>query len=252
MAEELQGNPPNTAIDPTTAAQFAEPPPAAPPPAPASAPAPAPTTTPFQIGEQEFQLPADLADALRSELPAVQELQDQLRQSTTELDQMRTILTRLQGVFQPEAPAQPDFSTQLLTDPANAKQTLVREIVTALSARDTAKQQKETFWTTFVTEHEDLKGFEDLAQSVMADHPDLYQAANTEENRKKLAELTRTKALGIAERFGQGRTTNLRVVEGGGRARQAAPAVTESEPQNPTSIGELIRQRRAARRKAAQ
>lgn len=211
---------------------------------PVRQPAPSPTEA-VEIGGQTFHLTPEAAEALRAELGSVSSVRDELETTRGELDQMRGTWDRLQRVFQPE-PQQDDLNTQYYVDPAGAMQNQLAPV-----HQELAQLRRERFFASFYKEYPELDGMDDVVDAVLYANPDLARSGNNTENRKQLAEIIRTRASAIAQKFGGGGAVPpLRVVESGDRARRgAAPPAPEAPPQ-PTTLSSILQGRREARRQA--
>lgn len=143
-----------------------------------------------------------------------------------------------------------DWETLMFADPKAAVRKIEDRAVQRAERKlrgEYQKDQSETkFWDEFYRAHADLQQDDDLVQLTLnknlADLADLpVSQAMT-----KLADLTRQRILGYSG--GKGRPKSRAVAEGSSPPSARRPA---TELQRPTTLSDIIRNRKAARQKAA-
>ena len=76
-----------------------------------------------RVGDRDFQVPSEVAQAWRDEMRQMSGLRDEFQATRQELESMRGVHDGLRRVFAPESQG-PDLATQIYTDPNAAFQQL--------------------------------------------------------------------------------------------------------------------------------
>jgi hypothetical protein len=157
----------------------------------------------------------------------------------------------------PEPPpaAEPDWDKLIFDKPAETLKLYGDKIKREVTQELTKRYQTETgyreFWSDFYQKNPDLSNDSDLVQTTMNKHLAELADLTVPQASARLAELTRTRILGYAGMNGRKpapRSNGRTAIEG------AAPPVakpnTPVTPKGPTTLGDLLRNRRANRSRA--
>lgn len=194
--------------------------------------------------------------------PPPQGRKDRFAEMEAELARLRSENDLIKKAIPPREPARaepaepeaPDWDELLFSDPKEALrlhgEMVADKVTRQLRNEYTTNQGTEKFWNEFYKEHDDLVEDKELVQFILSTKFDEIGGMPVEQAKKTLADLTRTQIMGYARRSGQGRRGRA-VVEGATppspppKARQNAEGAN-----NVTTLGDVIRARRAKRRAA--
>jgi len=216
-------------------------------------------TRPVRIGAKEFDLPVEIAEAI-AERERVYE--QGIQKQGQELGELRRVVrqwedtqARLRQAITPQSASDgPNLGTQLFVDPDAALARFKTQILGEVQAAQMLQRQQEEFWQGFYASNPDLSREDDhvLVEALVQRHFRDLAPLDPSEARKKLGDLARTYLVNALKRHrpaDESATAPLRTVaESAGGARTPKPS---QEKEGPTSLGDLIRQRRATRARPA-
>lgn len=146
---------------------------------------------------------------------------------------------------EPPAPDPEPIEQLLFTEPKRAVEKLRQQVRAEIEASLTQKynqdQNTQKFWTQFDTQYPDLKDERDIVEGILNKNLDALANVPVEEAMDKLAELTRARL----SRYKTSRPRGSRPFAEG--ASSPTPPRQPTEDENPPSLSDIVRRRRAAR-----
>lgn len=207
----------------------------------AAAPVPAPSKTKVSIGGQEFEVDSDLAGAISA-------FQEEVR---VQISSAAPAPTPAPSTKKQQADEPYDYATGIFVEPEVALARLREEIKAEMRAEYQADKGQKEFWSDFYKSNPDLKDMDFLTEAVLNKNYARLKDMEVEKAGKELAKLTREAAskIGVGRKKDDVEEPSRAVVEG---ASHPAPKhnVQNTEP-GVTSLSDVIKQRQAAKRKAA-
>lgn len=142
---------------------------------------------------------------------------------------------------------QEEFEQMFWDNPAAAFERYKEAILQDVRAEYSKTAGQQQFWSDFYTENDDLKQEDDLVRLVLNQNIGTLADMPVAEAKTKLADLTRQRILrygGGDQQRGNGEKKKV-FTEG---SEHRIPREQKKEPENPKTLGELIRARKAVRR----
>lgn len=214
----------------------------------APAAAAAAETVEVEIGGKTLKVDKATAEALNAFKKTVT---DAGVASKAQLDQLTAQVAAAQPKGQPKGePAAPDYDTLIFTDPKKAVQLIKDEIRGELNAQLSSTNAQADFWREFYTQNTDLKDADWLVKSILSRDFKKFEKMQVPEAIKALAETVKGDILKLSgKKEKKEPSTEL---EGGNERRPKPSKEGEAESKgSPTSITDVLKARRAARRAGA-
>ena len=206
---------------------------------PPETPPAAPSVREVTINGRKFQVDPEMAEAMAQR---DRDFDRKLNEHANELGQLRKLA---QGITQSQPPAPKGYDQLLFEDPVGAVNRLKAEI------RQEYVQEKklEQFWNRFYRSNKDLDRDEDefIVKAILNENIQTLANLPEEDAAARLADLSRRQILKYQARQKEDEQESARTrVETPSRTtpRAAAP-----KDEGPTTITQLIKERRAARQK---
>lgn len=201
----------------------------------------------IDIGGTEYQVNKDAAEAYQVERTAsdsaIQDLRGQMARAATAPEPVAPVI-----------PETPDYSTTLFEDPnaviAQLKEEIRSDVVNEVTSAYNADQGQKNFWDEFYETNADLQSTDILVKGVMQANWNTLAPLPTSQAGTKLAELARREILKITKAAKTpSRGDRSTTIEGASTPAAAdAPANTGDQP---VSLTDILKSRKAKRRAAA-
>lgn len=184
----------------------------------------------------------------------LRELQARLDRQDQELQHLR----RATPPPQPKEPApaaedDPDWDNEFFTSPKKALvkfgERLAKDITQSLTGQYQRDRSTQAFWEGFYEKHPDLKTDHDLVDLTLKSNLAEMSSMPVDRAMERLADLTRERILRYAGGAGKPRAPKPRV-EGASSAAPPAKPAKPAESDKILSITDIIKDRKAQRRKA--
>jgi hypothetical protein len=145
-----------------------------------------------------------------------------------------------------------EFDALLFSNPREALRINNERVKRELRNEYTNNQGTTKFWENFYRDNSDLKDDDDLVQSTLQKNMAELGNMPVDKAMGRLAELTRERILGFMKKRKEPRGQNRAIAEGSNPPSiPRGPAVDDDDDAKPTTMGDLLKSRRAKRRKAA-
>ena len=221
---------------------------------------PGPATEKVKLADTEFELPPEVALALKKEREQRDiEAQRRLSEQSQELGELRKLIE--QRVPEPQSEPEPDdplvgVGDRLFDNPDATVQEIVAAAVakameqtekkfTDLTAQQQQQAQQQQFWDSFYRDNNDLRREDDhwIVSAVGQEFAGELDPMPISQAKERLAELTRARILNIAKR---GQSSNqARPVEAASPPTQTQEG--DQEPQVHGSLTDTLKAKRAKR-----
>lgn len=204
----------------------------------------------------------DLDEDLDNELNEPED-DDDAQEEADDLQEIRSKLARLEGEndvlkrgLNPpppqNLPEEINWDDLLFTNPKEAMrlhgEQIRRDVKAELQGEYQKDQGEKAFWTDFYAKNKDLQTDKDLVQFMLSKSMAELGDMPVEKAMDRLADLTRQTILGYGNRHGGEKRRSRAVVEGANPpASRAAPTPAD----RPTTLSDILKARKAARRKGA-
>ena len=149
----------------------------------------------------------------------------------------------------PAATEGPDYETLMFTDPKKAVQLIKEEIRAELNTTLSATNAQTAFWTEFYAQNPDLKDADWLVKSILTREMPRMMKMQVPEAIKDLSETVKGEILKLSKV--KPAKDPKDEVEGANESRRKPSKETDAGKDSPTSITDVLRQRKAARRAGA-
>lgn len=197
---------------------------------------------------EEAELERQAEEDQRNGTPTIESLQSQMlameRRHAEEVANLRRTMPPPRAV-EPPAPDPEPIEQLLFTEPKRAVEKLRQQVRAEIEASLTQKynqdQNTQKFWTQFEQKHPDLSPVRSVVEGILNQNLDQLANVPIEDAMDKLAELTRD----TLSKYNQPRPRGRRPFAEG--ASSPTPPRQAAEDENPPSLSDIVRRRRAAR-----
>lgn len=206
---------------------------------PEETPPAAPPVREVTINGRKFSVDSDLAEQLAQR---DRDFDRKLNDNSNELGRLRKLASEATS---PTPPSPKGYDTLLFEDPVGAVNRIKEEI-----RQEYVKEKRlDMFWNKFYGQNKDLDRTEDdfIVKAILNDNLQTLTQLSEEEAASKLADLSRRQILKYQSKTKEDDTDNSRT-----RVETPSRSTVRSAPkadQGPTSLTDLIKQRRAQRAK---
>jgi hypothetical protein len=145
-----------------------------------------------------------------------------------------------------------EFDALLFSNPREALRINNEKVKRELRNEYTNNQGTTKFWDNFYRDNADLKDDDDLVQSTLQKNMAELGNMPVDKAMGRLAELTRDRIMGFMKKRKEPRGQNRAIAEGSNPPSiPRGPVVDDDEDAKQTTMGDLLKSRRAKRRNAA-
>lgn len=204
----------------------------------------APARVKVQLGDKEIETDETSAAALQSLLQANAQMAEFIQKGF-----------KTPGKPDPAPKKEEfDYETALFTDPKGAiarlRAEIKQEVIGEVTAAYSAAESKKDFWSAFYTDNADLKSEKMIVDAVMARDWTKLKDLSPAEAGKKLAEAAKKELMRLSGGTSKA-DPDARPIEGSGNNKNSAPNSKTTDPNEVTSLSDVIRRRKEARAKAS-
>lgn len=217
---------------------------------------PAPKYVPIKYGDKEIPVSEEAAQAWEQR---EREYARKFSERSDELGQLRKWKASVEQTITPK-PAEPDLNTLWFENPTKAAELIQEQtyqrVASEYEKREKARAQQEAldrFFDGFYRKNDDLREDEWVVKGVMSEHFDELADLPTVKAQEKLADLTRERIIKLTRKVKVSEPDNPRSRAGLSEpaSGERPPRPTRSEDDGPKSLGDVIKARAEARRKAS-
>lgn len=216
----------------------------------------APKAEKVSVGGKEFEVPADLAAAIKAARSEAESKTTEGAAREAELRRQLEAATKKPATGDDKGDKDPndELADLIFTDPKAALKALESRIMAAVEGKTAMKSAQAAFWQQFYEKNPELKGAELVVEGVMGKNMGVLNPLPVEKASERLAELAHETLLKLGvnkKQSKKGKQAEGGTESTGGRSKDTDDVSEDSRSQQSGGISATLKARQQARRDAA-